>query len=121
MAGLPEGYRLPETDTELLAECDVDTFGSGGPGGQNVNRRATAVRLTHRPSGVVLVCQDERTQLSNKRRALERLRARLAEMLRPRKKRRATKVPISVRVRIRVAKKHRGETKRLRRKPAGDD
>ena len=71
----------PAPNTVVLDEKDVkiDLFHSGGAGGQNINKVETAVRATHLPTGTVVVCQDERSQLKNKRRALENLAKRLAE------------------------------------------
>ena len=76
MDGRPPAYALVAGD--LLAACAVETFRSHGPGGQHANKTESAVRVTHRASGVTAQCQDHRERARNQAEALRRLRLRLA-------------------------------------------
>jgi len=74
---------MPEVEEKEInispSELEISTFRSSGPGGQNVNKVETAVRILHKPSGIVVASQAERSQLGNKERAMSAIRAKLYE------------------------------------------
>ena len=80
VAVLPEAEEV-EVDLNI-SDVDVDTFRASGAGGQHVNKTESAIRLTHRPTGIVVECQDERSQHKNRERAFKILRSKIYEIQR---------------------------------------
>jgi ribosome-associated protein len=111
---------IPDTDAELLAQCVVETFRAGGPGGQHQNVTDSAVRLRHTPSGIVVTCRSRRSQHANKSECLRRLRLRLERLNTPRRPRVATRPSKAAKDRRLAEKARRSQIKRDRSAP-GDD
>jgi peptide chain release factor 2 len=113
--------KIPDSDEELLRECEVETFRSSGPGGQHVNKTESAVRLRHRASNIVVTSQEERSQHRNKAICLRKLREKIERLnYRP-----ATRVPTcisrSAKNRTLEEKARRSRIKQLRTKPSPDE
>ncbi|MFN2493692.1 MAG: peptide chain release factor-like protein [Pyrinomonadaceae bacterium] len=113
--------KLPESDEELLRECEFDTFRSSGAGGQHVNKTESAVRLRHLPSGIVVTSQQERSQHRNKALCLQKLRKKIEKVNYRPAKRVPTRVPHAVKIKTLEEKTRRSQIKRLRSKPARDE
>ena len=112
---------LPESDEDLLRECEVDTFRSSGPGGQHVNKTETAVRLKHLPSGLVVTARQERSQHRNKALCLRKLRQNVERLNHRPARRVPTRVPRSAKNRTLEEKARRSRIKQLRSKPSTDE
>ena len=101
-------------------ELKFEYYKSSGPGGQHKNKRFIAVRVTHLPTGLCAVSQENRSQASNKELALERLNKRLAVKFAKKKNRIHTYMPQAAREKILQQKKLQSYKKKLRRESFGD-
>ena len=109
---------IPNSDDDLLVQCRVETFRSGGKGGQHANKTESAVRLTHIPSGIQASCQDNRSQHLNKIKCLKELRSRIEQYnYRPPKRIKTRPTRSSVKKRL-THKKQQSEKKKNRQKPS---
>jgi protein subunit release factor B len=112
---------LPENDDDLLAACEMEVFRGTGPGGQHRNTSNTGVRLRHRDTGLVVACQEERSQYRNRRRCLHKLRALAARLNHRPRRRLPTRMPRSARERILRQKAHISARKQRRQRPGNDE
>lgn len=111
---------LPEHLARLARDCDVTPFKSSGPGGQKKNKTESSVRVRHRPSGIVRIATESRSQAANRERALERVWAELARRARRRKPRVPTRPTRPAVERRLEAKRRDARRKRERRATDGD-
>ena len=118
---MSDPLHIPDSDEDLLKECNVDTFRAGGKGGQHLNKTESAVRMTHLPTGTVVSCQDERSQYQNKRKCLLQLRGKLVALNYRPPKRIPTRKPRSAKEKILETKRKQSQKKQLRQKPEMDD
>jgi protein subunit release factor B len=121
----PDPERRPPpyaTDRETLEKESVLEFTRGsGPGGQHRNRRETAVRVRHLPSGITLIASERRSQARNRDLAFERLSEKLTLLNRVPKKRKKTRKPRSADRKRLESKKKRASVKKDRRRPGRDE
>ena len=118
---MTEPVSIPDSDKELLKECQIETFRASGKGGQHTNKTESAVRITHLSTGTVANCQDERSQLQNKRKCLKQLRSKLEALnVRP-IERIPTQKPQAAREKILRKKKIQSYKKKLRNKSRLDE
>jgi len=118
---LSDPVHIPDSDEDLLKECNVDTFRAGGKGGQHLNKTESAVRITHLLTRIVVTCQDERSQYQNKRKCLIRLREKLKALNYQHPIRIPTRKPRSAKEKILETKRKQSQKKQLRQKPEMDD
>lgn len=115
----PPPYALDRATLEQ--EVRVDVYRASGPGGQHLQRTESAVRLTHGPSGVVVVASDTRSQIRNRSLAFERLAERLRRLNYRPKKRRPTRPTAGARARRLEGKQRRSVTKKTRGRFSPED
>jgi protein subunit release factor B len=119
---VPEEPVIHRTDRDSLErECEMEFFVAGGPGGQHRNKVETGVRLTHRPTGIVVTATERRSQSANREAAYERLAQRLEERQQVRRPRRPTRPTGAAKARRREEKSIRSQIKRGRGRFSGEE
>ena len=111
--------QVPDLE-QLEKEVEVSVYQASGPGGQHRNRTFSAVRMKHLPTGIVVTASDSRSQLRNRKVALERLQERLAEHFHEDPPRVPTRKGKAVRQRERVERQRHADKKKRRRPPGID-
>jgi protein subunit release factor A len=101
---------------DLDQDIRIEYYRSRGPGGQRKNKKETAVRIRHIPTGITVIATESRSQVRNRQLALKRLRERLERLKRKKKPRIPTKISFSAKERILKEKRLRSEKKKLREK-----
>ena len=107
-------------DEDILRDCEVQTFHASGPGGQGVNTADSAVRMRHVPTGIVVVSREERSQLRNRERCVEKIRELCRRRGKPPRPRKKTRVSATQKRKRLEAKRARGQVKQLRRRVEGE-
>jgi protein subunit release factor B len=112
---------LEEHLQKLLRECDVETYRASGPGGQHRNKTESAVRMTHRPSGITRVATEHRSQTRNRVLALERIWRALEARKRKKKARIATEPGPAANAKRLEGKRRQAAKKKTRRAPGSEE
>lgn len=105
---------------QIARDCEMQAFHASGPGGQGVNTADSAVRMRHVPTGIVVVSREERSQLRNRERCVEKILEICRRRARPPRPRKKTHVPAAQRRRRLESKRARGKVKQLRRRVDGE-
>ena len=105
---------------QIARDCEVQTFHASGPGGQGVNTADSAVRMRHVPTGIVVVSREERSQLRNRERCVEKIREACRRRAPPPRPPKKTPVSASQKRKRLEAKRARGKFKQLRRRVDGE-
>ena len=105
---------------EIARDCEVQVFRASGPGGQGVNTTDSAVRMRHVPTGIVVVSREQRSQLQNRERCVEKILEICRRRARPPRPRKKTRVSASQKRKRLDAKRARGQVKQLRRRVDGE-